>query len=49
MLADGRTYLQNAWWTSVFPGVALMLTILGLNLLGDWLRDILDPTGRTSR
>jgi peptide/nickel transport system permease protein len=49
MLADGRTYLQNAWWVSVFPGLAILLTVLGLNLLGDWLRDSLDPTGRTSR
>ncbi|NUH67151.1 ABC transporter permease [Sulfitobacter sp. S0837] len=49
MLADGRTYLQNAWWVSVFPGVAILLTVLGLNLLGDWLRDTLDPTGRTQK
>lgn len=49
MLADGRTYLQNAWWVSVFPGLAILMTVLGLNLLGDWLRDSLDPTGRTSR
>lgn len=49
MLADGRTYLQTAWWVSVFPGFAILLTVLGLNLLGDWLRDSLDPTGRTSR
>lgn len=49
MLADGRTYLQTAWWVSVFPGLAILLTVLGLNLLGDWLRDNLDPTGRTSR
>nr|WP_244641600.1 ABC transporter permease [Tianweitania populi] len=47
MLADGRTYLQTAWWVSVFPGLAILLTVLGLNLLGDWLRDRLDPTGRT--
>jgi peptide/nickel transport system permease protein len=47
MLADGRTYLQTAWWVSVFPGVAIMLTVLGLNLLGDWLRDLIDPTGNT--
>ncbi len=46
MLADGRTYMQTAWWVSVFPGVAIMLTVLGLNLLGDWLRDRLDPTGK---
>ncbi|WP_376710766.1 ABC transporter permease [Pseudochrobactrum lubricantis] len=49
MLADGRTYLQTAWWVSLFPGLAILLTVLGLNLLGDWLRDSLDPTGRTSR
>ncbi len=49
MLADGRTYLQTAWWVSVFPGLAILLTVLGLNLLGDWLRDSLDPTGRISR
>ncbi len=48
MLAEGRTYLQSAWWVSVFPGLAILLTVLGLNLLGDWLRDTLDPTGKTS-
>lgn len=46
MLADGRTYMQTAWWVTVFPGVAIMLTVLGLNLLGDWLRDRIDPTGK---
>ena len=45
MLADGRTYVQSAWWVSVFPGFAIMFTVLGLNLIGDWLRDRLDPTG----
>ena len=49
MLADGRTYLQNAWWVSVFPGLILLLLVLGLNLLGDWLRDRLDPMGRTAK
>ncbi len=49
MLADGRTYIQTAWWVSFFPGLAILLTVLGLNLLGDWLRDTLDPTGRASR
>ena len=49
MLADGRTYLQTAWWVSVFPGLAIMFTVLGLNLLGDWLRDYLDPMGQTSK
>jgi peptide/nickel transport system permease protein len=46
MLADGRNYLQTAWWVSVFPGLAIMLAVLGLNLLGDWLRDRLDPLGK---
>lgn len=43
MLADSRNYITSAWWTSVFPGVAVMLTVLGFNLLGDWLRDRFDP------
>ena len=46
MLADGRSYMQTAWWVSVFPGLAIMVTVLGLNLLGDWLRDFLDPTAK---
>jgi peptide/nickel transport system permease protein len=46
MLADGRTYVQTAWWVTVFPGLAIMFIVLGLNLLGDWLRDYLDPQGR---
>jgi peptide/nickel transport system permease protein len=49
ILADGRGYVQTAWWVTVFPGLAIMLTVLGLNLLGDWLRDVLDPLGATSR
>ncbi|WP_347266893.1 ABC transporter permease [Paracoccus sp. (in: a-proteobacteria)] len=49
MLAEGRTYLQTAWWITVVPGMAILLTVLALNLLGDWLRDLLDPTGRTNR
>jgi peptide/nickel transport system permease protein len=44
MLADGRTYMQTAWWVTVFPGLAIMITGLGFNFLGDWLRDFLDPT-----
>jgi peptide/nickel transport system permease protein len=43
MLYDGRGYLSTAWWMATFPGLAIMLTVLGINLIGDWLRDILDP------
>lgn len=43
MLADGRNYLRHAWWITTFPGVAIMLTVLSINLLGDGLRDALDP------
>ena len=43
MLNDGRAYLQSAWWIAVFPGLAIALTVLGANLVGDWLRDWLDP------
>jgi peptide/nickel transport system permease protein len=43
MLADGRDYLRDAWWLATFPGIAIMITVLGINLFGDWLRDYLDP------
>jgi peptide/nickel transport system permease protein len=43
VLAEGRLYLQQAPWLTLFPGTAIMLTILGLNLFGDGLRDLLDP------
>lgn len=43
MLSEGRDYLRDAWWISTFPGLAIMLTVLGVNLLGDGLRDVLDP------
>lgn len=43
MLAAGREYLNSAWWLAAFPGLAIMITVLGINLLGDWLRDVLDP------
>ncbi len=43
MLADGRSFLDTAWWIALFPGLVLMLTVLSINLLGDWLRDVLDP------
>ncbi|CAN5665451.1 ABC transporter permease [soil metagenome] len=43
MLADGRTYVSTAWWLATIPGVAIMITVLSINLIGDWLRDALDP------
>jgi peptide/nickel transport system permease protein len=43
MVADGRNYVTTAWWASTIPGLAIVLTVLGINLLGDWLRDFLDP------
>jgi peptide/nickel transport system permease protein len=43
MLADGRDYLATAWWLATFPGLAIMITVLGMIFLGDWLRDVLDP------
>jgi peptide/nickel transport system permease protein len=43
MVADGRNYLAGAWWISTMPGVAILLTVVSLNLFGDWLRDKLDP------
>lgn len=46
MLADARSYISNAWWAITLPGVAIMLTCLSANLIGDWLRDTLDPKRR---
>jgi peptide/nickel transport system permease protein len=46
MLRDGQRVLQRAWWLAVFPGCALVATVLSLNLLGDGLRDALDPRAR---
>ncbi len=43
MLSESRDYLYVAWWLAAFPGAALALTALGINLVGDWLRDVLDP------
>jgi peptide/nickel transport system permease protein len=43
MLADGRVYLVTSWWLATFPGLVIMLVVLGINLLGNWLRDMLDP------
>jgi peptide/nickel transport system permease protein len=46
MVAAGRDTMTTAWWVSALPGVAIALTVLGFNLLGDWLRDLLDPSAR---
>jgi peptide/nickel transport system permease protein len=48
MLSDGRDYLRAGWWVATFPGLALTLTVLAVNLLGDWLRDELDPLLRVA-
>ena len=43
ILSEGRDYLRTAWWIATFPGIALVLLVVGVNLIGDWLRDHLDP------
>jgi peptide/nickel transport system permease protein len=45
MLSGGREFLRDAWWIATFPGIAIAITVLGFNLLGDGLRDALDPRG----
>jgi len=47
MIADGRGYLPGEWWISTFPGLAIMITVMSFNLLGDGLRDELDPRSQT--
>jgi peptide/nickel transport system permease protein len=49
ILTDGKEYIQFAWWLSLFPGVAILLTVLGYNLLGEGLRDVLDPRTNNTR
>ena len=49
IIADGRTYIQEAWWIAVFPGFAIAVAVLGLNLMGDGLRDVIDPRQRNLR
>ncbi|MFK4826235.1 ABC transporter permease [Paenochrobactrum sp. BZR 588] len=49
IIADGRTYLQEAPWVAFFPGIIIMMAVLGLNLMGDGLRDVLDPRMRSRR
>lgn len=46
MLSEGQVYIDSAWWVVTFPGVAIVLTVLGVNLCGDWLRDVFDPRTR---
>ena len=43
MVADGRAYMQTAWWVAIMPGIFILLTVMALNFLGDWLRDKFDP------
>jgi peptide/nickel transport system permease protein len=46
MISSGRNYLPDHWWLATFPGLAILITVLGFNLLGDGLRDVLDPQSR---
>jgi peptide/nickel transport system permease protein len=46
MLSDGRRFVATAWWISVFPGIAITMVVLSVNVLGDWLRLRLDPRFR---
>jgi peptide/nickel transport system permease protein len=48
MLADGRAYLNSAWWLASLPGLAIMVTVLSINMIGDWVRDVLDPRLRAA-
>jgi peptide/nickel transport system permease protein len=48
MVSDGREYVASAWWISLFPGLAILVTVMSINLLGDWLRDMLDPKERAA-
>ncbi len=48
ILTDGKEYIQFAWWLSLYPGMAILLTVLGYNLLGEGLRDALDPRSQSS-
>jgi peptide/nickel transport system permease protein len=47
LLSEGRNFLLDAWWIATFPGLAIMVTVLAINLLGDGLRDLLDPQLRS--
>jgi ABC-type dipeptide/oligopeptide/nickel transport system permease subunit len=43
MVSDGRRYMLNAWWVATLPGLALVILVLAINLIGEGLRDVLDP------
>jgi ABC-type dipeptide/oligopeptide/nickel transport system permease subunit len=47
MLSDGRSFLRRAWWVTTFPGLAITVTVLAINMVGDGLRDALDPRLKT--
>lgn len=49
MLSTGRSYVESAWWLSLFPGLAIFITVMGFNLFGDVLRDVLDPRDSTNK
>jgi peptide/nickel transport system permease protein len=49
ILSDGKNYIQFAWWLSLFPGLAILITVLGYNLLGEGLRDALDPRSGSNK
>jgi peptide/nickel transport system permease protein len=46
IVSDGREYVTRAWWIALFPGLAILCTVMGMNLLGDWLWETLNPQGR---
>jgi len=46
MLNEGRQYINSSWWLVVFPSLAILMAVLGFNLVGDWLREVLDPKQR---
>ncbi len=46
IVSDGREYVASAWWIALFPGLAILFTVMGINLVGDWLRETLDPKNR---
>jgi peptide/nickel transport system permease protein len=47
MLSDGRSFLRQAWWVTTFPGLAITVTVLAINIVGDGLRDAFDPRLKT--